>query len=158
MYVTTENLLFHIILAIPVFFIILWLTGKFIKSKQYKYITAGIITILLTPILYIGAVTIFFSILFHEPTRKFDKNIWLSNTTKRFQMSDNIIDSKLLIEKDTNQIKQILGDPTWRNDSLNKWTYNMGSGGGGLGFLFHSLNVSFLNGKATKVEHFEIKD
>jgi len=158
MYLSSENLLFHIILAIPCFFIILWLTGKFIKSKQYKYITAGIITILLTPILYIGAIAIFFSILFNEPTRKFDKSIWLSDPNNRYQMSDNIIDSKMLIGKDTNQIKQILGNPKWRSVSSNSWTYDMGMGGGGLGFLFHSLDISLVNGKATKVDHFEIKD
>jgi len=158
MYLSTGNLLFHIIIAIPVFFIVLWLTRKFQKNKEYNYITASIITTLLTPVLYIGAVTIFFSILFHEPARNFDKETWLSNKAKRFQMSDNIIKSKLLIEKDTAQIKQILGDPTWRHDSLNKWGYDMGMGGGGLGFLFHNLTVSLENGKAVKVEHFEIKD
>lgn len=158
MYLSTENLLYHIILAIPCFFFILWLTGKFIKSKQYKYITAGILTILVTPILYIGVIAIFFSILFHEPTKKFNKSIWLSDPASRYQMSDNIIDSKLLIEKDTNQIKQMLGNPTTRSVSSNSWTYDMGMGGGGLGFLFHSLNITLVNGKATKVEHSEIKD
>jgi hypothetical protein len=154
----TENLPLQIILAVPIFLIVVWLTGKFIKRKQYKYITAAIITILLTPIIYIGAVAVFFSILFHEPTKKFDKKVWLSDTTKRFQMADNIVYSKLLLENDTNQIKQLLGNPTWRNDSLSTWTYNMGTGGGGLGFLLHYLNISFVGGKAIKVDHLQVKD
>ena len=155
---TTENIQFYIILAVPIFLITLWFTSKFIKTKQYKYVTAGIIMILLTPIIYGGAVAVFFSMLFREPTRKFDKEVWLTNITERFQMADDIIQSKLLMEKDTNQIKQLLGDPAWRNDSLNTWIYNMGMGGGGLGFLLHNLNVSLVDGKATKVDHFQISD
>ena len=95
--------------------------------------------------------------IFSVPTKKFDTKVWRTETNKRFQMADNIIDSKLLIEKDTNQIKQLLGEPTER-DSLTNWTYNMGQGGGGLGFLFHSLIVSFENEKVTRVVHAKIQD
>jgi len=34
----------------------------------------------------------------------------------------------------------------------------MGEGGGGLGFLSHSLGITFKDNKAILVQHFEIKD
>ena len=73
-------------------------------------------------------------------------------------MGDDIVKSKILIGKDSNQVKQLLGQPTWQ-DSLNtSWTYDMGMGGGGLGFLFHNLSVQFDKAKVVKVGHIRIKD
>jgi hypothetical protein len=74
-------------------------------------------------------------------------------------MAGNIIKSKILIGKDTSQVKQMLGEPTWTNARTQNWTYDMGTGGGGLGFLFHNLDLKLDNkGKVTSVEHIEIPD
>jgi len=156
-----ENIGFHIIIAIPTFFILRWLLKKVIKIERYRIISTWVLTLLLTPLLYLGAVIIFFSILFHEPSRKFDKSSWRSDTGKRFQMSDDIIKSEILIGKDTTQIKAFLGDTHQKyQDSTKKltWIYEMGEGGGGLGFLFHSLGITFKDNKAILIQHFEIRD
>jgi len=72
-------------------------------------------------------------------------------------MGDDIVKSKILLGKDTNQVKQLLGQPTWQ-DSLNvSWTYDMGFGGG-FGFLFHNLSINFDKNKVVKVEHSRIQD
>ena len=74
-------------------------------------------------------------------------------------MAGNIIKSKMLIDKDTSQVKQILGEPTSTNASTQVWTYDMGIGGGGLGFLFHYLYLKLdSKGKVISVEHIEIPD
>ena len=74
-------------------------------------------------------------------------------------MADDIIKSKMLIGKDTNQVKQIIGEPPWRDETAKKWTYNMGCGGGGLGFLFHNLDLNLdKRGIVVSVEHIEIRD
>lgn len=148
-------------IAVPTFFILQWVLKKVIKIRLYRIITTWIVTLLLTPLLYLGAVIIFFSILFNEPSRKFDKNSWRSDIGKRFQMSDDLIKSGILIGKDTNQIKDFLGDTNQKfQDSSKqlKWTYEMGAGGGGLGFLFHSLGITFKENKAVYIQHFEIRD
>jgi hypothetical protein len=65
----------------------------------------------------------------------------------------------MLIGKDTNQVKQILGEPAWRDETDKKWTYDMGCGGGGLGFLFHNLDLSLdKKGIVISLEHIEIRD
>lgn len=156
-----DNIGFHIIIAIPTFFILRWLLKKIIKIKRYRIITTWILTLLLTPLLYLGAAIILFSILFHVPSKKFDKISWRYDTGKRFQMSDDIIKSEILIGKDTTQIKDFLGDTHQKYQDSSKqltWIYEMGEGGGGLGFLFHSLGITFKDNKAILVQHFEIKD
>ncbi len=64
----------------------------------------------------------------------------------------------MLMGKDTNQVKQILGEAASGSNISQKRTYDMGSGGG-FGFLFHRLNLKFDdNGKVISVEHETIND
>ena len=73
-------------------------------------------------------------------------------------MVDDLIENKTLIGKDTINLRKLLGQPT-SQDSLNKvWTYDLGMGGGGLGFRFHTMYVNLENGKVTKVEHIRVDD
>ena len=77
----------------------------------------------------------------------------------RFEMASDIIKSKMLIGKDTAQVKQILGEPAWGGDTTKVWTYDMGFGGSGFGSLFHNLNLQLDNkGKVISVEHIKIRD
>ncbi|MBK9718206.1 MAG: hypothetical protein IPO85_11970 [Saprospiraceae bacterium] len=96
--------------------------------------------------------------LSREPSRDFDQSKWLTNKEDRFEMADDLIKRKVLIDRDSSQIIQLLGIPLVR-DSLNlNWIYDMGSGGGGLGFLFHQLRITFDKNKVIKVEHIRIPD
>lgn len=100
----------------------------------------------------------------YTPIKDFDKTQWLTDKESRFQMAGDIINSKMLVGKDTNQVKQILGEPTWgsnstwRPDTTNTWTYDRGMGGGGLGFMFHNLVIKFDTGKVGAVDHAKIRD
>ena len=159
--VSFENIGFYIIIAIPTFFILRRLLKKIIKTDLFRNITTLILTLLLTPLLFFGVVYTFLFILFHEPSRKFDKTSWQSESGKRFQMADDIIKRKILIGKDTTQIKDLLGDTNQKFQDSSKqlhWTYEMGEGGGGLGFLFHSLEINFKNNKTVTIQHSEIRD
>ena len=130
------------------------MAGKFTKTIYGKLIA----TIVLALVLYLATVNIFFRILFHEPSKEFDKATWKADTVKRYQMADNIINEKILISKDSSQVKELLGIPAWKNDSLQTWIYDMGMGGGGLGFLFHQLKVEFSDNKVIHVIHGKIMD
>jgi len=150
---------FIALIAVPLFLVFKWLSKSFIKKDRIQILAPWIATIILAPIIYVGLVYIFFSSLFNEPNRDFDRTNWLNNKTTRFQMAKHIIESRMLIKKDTVQIKQMLGDPSWKNDSLFSWRYDMGQGGGGLGFLFHYLNINLDSShKVVSVSHTEFKD
>lgn len=99
----------------------------------------------------------------YKPGIKFDKLQWLANKEERFLMADSIISSRMLIGKDTSQVKEILGEPTfgsdstWQSNRVNTWSYAMGIGGF-IGFTFHDLIITFEKENVVAVEHQEIND
>ncbi|MCF1717042.1 hypothetical protein L0U88_20535 [Flavihumibacter sp. RY-1] len=159
-----EVYFFLVIIAIPTFLFWRWLLKKYIKGDRTRKIATWSATLIGTPIIYVGLIILFMFGMTYTPSRNFDKSEWLTDRERRFQMAGDIITSKMLLNKDTNQVKQILGEPTWgsdstwRQDTINIWTYEMGMGGGGLGFLFHNLIIKFDKEKVAAVEHTEIRD
>lgn len=147
-----------LLISIPTYFFWRWVFRKRIVDKTKRNITSLVSTIILTPVIYLGLIGILIYLISREPSSDFDKSKWLTDREGRFAMGDDIVKKNILIGKDTNQVKQLLGQPTWQ-DSLNtSWTYDMGMGGGGLGFLFHNLSVQFDKAKVVKVDHIRIKD
>lgn len=135
---------------------------KILRPFYYQTIKITVLAFTITPLLYLLAVGLFFLTVFYEPSRKFDQMSWQYNTGKRYQMSDDIINKKLLIGKDTVQVTGLLGNKKIHYyDTLRqqlRWEYDMGSGGGGLGFLFHKLQLVFENNAVVSVQHLELKD
>jgi len=147
------------IIAIPTFYFWRWLLKKYIKVVRIRKITTWFATLIGTPIIYVVLIMLFMFVLTYTPSKDFNKLQWSTNIEGRFQMADDIISSKMLINKDTNQVKQILGKPSWTSAKTKVWSYDMGLGGGGLGFLFHNLNLTLNdNGKVISVEHVKIRD
>jgi hypothetical protein len=152
------------IIALATFFVCRRLLKMFVKTDKTRKIATWSITLLATPLIYLGLIRLLVFWITYMPGRAFDKSQWLTDREGRFQMAGDIIKSKMLIGKDTNQIKQLLGDPTWRNDTTyqaelkNSWFYDMGMGGGGLGFMFHNLIVKFDKNKVVVVEHGKTQD
>ena len=148
-----------LIIAVPTFFFWKWLLKKYIKVDRTRKIATWTATLIGTPIIYVGLIMLFMFVLTYTPSKDFDKTQWIADKEGRFQMAGDIINSKMLINKDTIQVKQILGDPTWGGDTTHVWAYDMGFGGGGLGFLFHHLNLKLdSNSKVVSVEHIKIRD
>ncbi len=153
-----------LIIAIPTFFFWRWLLKKYIKVDRTRKIVTWSATLVGTPIIYVGLIMLFMFGITYTPSKDFDKSEWQTDKEGRFQMAGDIISSKMLIGKDTNQVKQMLGEPTWGSDStwrpgiISTWTYDMGMGGGGLGFMFHNLVIKFEKRKVVTVEHSEIRD
>lgn len=115
------------------------------------------ITLIATPLIYFALIRLLMFWITYTPSRDFDKVQWHKDREGRFQMAGDIIQSKMLLGKDTSQVKQILGDAVWGN-SDSTFVYDMGFGGGGLGFMFHHLIVKFENNKVVSVEHAKIRD
>jgi len=153
-----------LIIAIPTFFFWRWLLKKYIKVDRIRKIATWSATLIGTPIIYVGLIMLFMFGISYTPSKDFDKSQWLTDKEGRFQMAGDIIKSRMLIGKDTNQIKQLLGDPTWRSDTTyqaelrNSWFFDMGMGGGGLGFMFHNLIVKFDKHKVVDVKHGKTQD
>ncbi|MCC6762858.1 MAG: hypothetical protein IT252_16680 [Chitinophagaceae bacterium] len=151
-----EVYLILIIIAVPIFFFWSWFLKKHIKVDRTRKIATWSATLIVTPIIYLGIIMLFLFGITYSPKRDFDKSQWLTDREGRFEMADDIISSNMLTSKDSNQVKQLLGEPI--RGSNNTWIYDMGMGGGGLGFLFHSLIIKFENEKVITVEHATIRD
>jgi hypothetical protein len=153
-----------LIIAIPIFFFWRWLLKKYIKSDKTRKIATWSATLIATLVIYVGLIMFFMFGITYTPSKDFDKSQWLSDKEGRFKMAKDIISSKMLIGKDTNQVKELLGAPTWRSDTtfqaelMDSWFFDMGVGGGGLGFMFHNLIVKFDKNKVRAVEHGKAQD
>lgn len=149
-----------LVIAIPTFFFWQWLLKKYIKVGRTRKIATWSATLIATPTIYVSLIVLFMLGMTCTPSKDFDKSQWLTDEEGRFQMAGDIISSKMLIGKDTNHVKQVLGEPiwssesTWRSDTINTWTYDMGMGGG----RFHNLIIEFDKDKVVAVEHAKIRD
>ena len=98
-----------------------------------------------------------------EKSRDFDKKDWIllnediEKRLHRYEMIDDLIDSRVLIDKDSIQVKELLGKPNYKNTNENVWTYEAGTGGG-FGFVDHFLEIYYKKNKVQKIEHKRIQD
>lgn len=159
-----EVYLIQIVIAIPLFFSWKRIFKNKLKANSTRRIITWAATIISTPIIYTGFIWLFIYGITYSPSKSFNKASWLTHKSTRYEMAGDLIYSKQLIGLDTIQVKEILGVPTSINvidssgNHIRNWSYDMGSGGGGLGFLFHNLLVKFENEKVVTVEHIELKD
>jgi hypothetical protein len=159
-------LVYIIILAacFAAFFFWRWLFGRFIMHQRTRAILTGIAIFFTIPLAYFGIIAATVLWIDYEPKKDFDKEEWLSKKADRYQMAESIIESKMLLGIDTGAVKQLMGEPSWRSDTVwrsndsNSWHYDMGSGASGLGFTFHYLNLRFRNDKVDSVYYFYIND
>ena len=156
-------------MSVEVYFILLFLGilsyfiwerifRKHIPERNKRKVIVWILTIISAPVIYIFLIGILMYYITYDPCRDFNQAEWFKEKDTRFEMGDNIIKSKMLIGKDSFQVKDILGFPSYSFDSTRTWIYGMGLGGGGLGFQFHNLSVKFEKGKVVSVIHGRLND
>lgn len=156
--ISLEVFVINICIALLLYFPLRWTIKKLISNRLIGNIITWISALTIALIIYIGIIELYIFSITREISRDFDQSTWMTNQDERFEMADDLIKRKVLYEKDSTQVKLLIGNPNWQ-DSLNmKWTYDMGSGGGGLGFLFHMLEITFASTKVIKVEHIRIPD
>ena len=144
-----------LILAIPIYFLSKWILKKwnFGNEKNRKYL-AIIPSIVLSPIVYIGLIYLWIFSISYYPTNDFDKQTWESNPEERYKMSENIIESKMLIGKTKQEIVELLGNDFY-SYSENHIAYGLGFVPGLFNIDPDVLDIYFENGKVTKVGQHE---
>ncbi len=153
----TEVYFILLVLAAPIYFLSNWFFRNRISNKNIRRFAIWASTILLAPLAYLLLISVWIYYMFSETKRKFNNEEWFKNKDIRFEMGDDIVKKKILIGKDSSEIKIILGDPNWREETQKEWIYDMGIGGG-LGFQFHSLILQFDQSKVISVIHKRIND
>lgn len=144
-----------LILAIPIYFLCKWILKKwnFGNGKNRKYL-AIIPTIILSPIVYVGLIYLWLFSISYYPTDEFDKLAWESYPEERYKMSENIIESKMLIGKTKEEITELLGNDFY-SYSENHIAYGLGFVPGLFNIDPDVLDIYIENGKVIKVGQHE---
>ena len=143
-----------LILGILFFFIWRWLLKKFIKTDNTRKIATWIATVVTTPLIYIGIIMLWLFSMSYNPNHAFDKEKWLTDKEKRYELSADIIESKMLIGKTKSEIKQLLGDEGNSYDS-DYWNYYLGFRSGFAIIDASFLYIEFEDGKVIKIGQHE---
>jgi|SRR5579875_3602947 len=150
--------LVSILTVLAAFYLWRWIFKRYIAAGNIKKMAGWMASLFAVPLIYLGLTILFLFVLPYGSSKSFDKKQWQADEHKRYQMADDLVKSKILIGKDAQTVKQLLGEATWKDKPSEEWTYDMGMGHGGLGFEFHNLIVKFNRGRVTAVSHEKISE
>ena len=120
------------------------------NNKNRKFI-AIISALILSPIIYAGVIYLWMFSVSYYPSNDFNKQKWEANTEERYKMSENIIESKMLIGKTKEEITDLLGQDFYSYDEKHI-AFELGFVPGLFNIDIDVLDIYFENGKVTKVE------
>ena len=138
------------VLGIPIFFIWRAILKRFIKAEKKRKITTWLITIITTPILYVGIGSGIFFAMTYYPKHDFNRENWANNEGKRYEMTADIIKSRILLNKTKFEVRQLLGNEN-NTEQSNKWYYNVGTRPELVNIDPSTLEVDFSNGVVNDV-------
>lgn len=144
-----------LILVIPVYFLTKWIFKrlKLGNEKNRKYL-AIIPTIILSPLLYVGVIMIWFFSVSYYPKTDFNKQEWNENKEERYKMSNDIINSEILIGKTKEEVIELLGEDFYSYDESHI-AYDLGFVPGLFNIDPDVLDIYFEKGKVIKVGQHE---
>jgi hypothetical protein len=137
-------------LGIPVFFIWRWIFRKSIIADKRRKIAVWTATILSTPIVYALVIAGWFWSMSYYPNRHFNKKKWIDNKDQRYEYSNDIISSKMLVGKTKTDVIKTLGDEA-NLDSSDDCYYDLGFRPGIGNIDSDNLEITFKNGKVVAV-------
>lgn len=82
------------------------------------------------------------------------KKKWFADKEQRYEMSEDIIKTKVLLGKTKSEIRQILGDEG-NTDESDYWSYYLGFRPGFANIDPDVLDIEFKNGKVIEVRQHE---
>jgi hypothetical protein len=153
--VSIEVYVILLIIGSSTFFFWRWLFKKLIlNDKKTRIIATWITTIAVAPIIYFLIVLIFVFSSLYYPSHDFNKQKWISDTEKRYELSEDIIESKILIGKTKSQVEEMLGKSDgWTEEDI--WCYYLGYKPSLFGIDPDYLKIEFKNNKVVKVSQYE---
>ena len=134
----------------PIFLIWYLILKRFIKDRQTRVIRSLFATLVITPLIYVGLIFLWICWVEYYPKRDFNREKWISNKERRYEYSNDIIKSKMLIGKTKAEVKQLLGTPE-NSEERDDWYYNIGFVPEIMNIDRSALIVEFKDGQVTMV-------
>ena len=125
-----------------------------VKVDKTRKIATWTATIVATPLIYVGLIMLWFFSISYYPTHGFDNQKWFADKEKRYELSEDLIDSKMLIGKTKPEVRQILGDEG-NNDKSDYWNYYLDFRPGFANMDPDVLDIEFKDGKVIRVGQHE---
>jgi hypothetical protein len=138
-------------ISLPVFLLWCWLLKRSIKSIIKRRVITLLITIFTTPLIYMGIIVVWLFCVESYPKNNFNRKQWLADKEKRYELSDDIIQGKLLIGMTKKQVKNLLGDEHENYGDDNDWGYYLGFKPELGNIDPASLHIEFKDGKVENV-------
>ena len=148
--VSIEIYVILFVLGIPIFFLWRWLLRKHIKNEKTRKTATWIATIISTLFIYAAIIMLWIISISFYPSHDFDKQKWFDDHEKRYELSADIIDSKVLIGKSKEEIREMLGDEE-NSDLSDNWIYYLGFRPQLFVIDPDYLDLTFKNNKVIKV-------
>lgn len=132
------------------------------KNRKGRFFKSILLAVFVAPVVYFLLVFILILSTTREKSRDFDSVIWQANSktesgTDNYEMVDDLIYSRVLIDKDSSEVRKILGSPALKDRKKKFWQYYTGTSTG-FGFTDHQLVVKFANNKVIMLEHIRQQD
>ena len=140
----------NIIIAIPVFFLLRLIYRKIIKKISIRKPVTWISTLIITPLLYITGFYILFSVISYYPSHDFNKEKWMNDKEKRYELSEDLIAGKILIDKTKQEVIELLGKEFSTKES-DYWIYDLGYSPGLIVIDPDILIIEFKDNKVIKI-------
>ena len=142
------NIISIIVVALQILIVLSLILAIILKKKRSLFLYS----VLLLVITYIGLHYYFYNSFINtinkpEEEHVFNKERWNSNKNERWRMGNDLINQQLLIGKDTNQVIEIIGRPTYRKDSIRLWQYDLGSSAHGFGIAIYNMSLQYEGNK-----------
>jgi hypothetical protein len=156
------------ILTIPLilfFLLVFFLLWKFVKTIDERKWLTFIVSVLFTPLFYFY---LFYPLLnifssYHHQ-KYFDTNAWKETPKLRFEMSNQIVDNQLFKDKTKSEVQNSLGTSEWfgwdeqiKENSPEKWNYNLGFKPGAFNTQQECLELVFKNGIVVKSSQYQME-
>lgn len=135
----------------------------FLKTVDPRKWLVGLISLILTPVIYFYVFYPFLNIISSYHHQKyFNSENWKTNPGLRFEMIDQMPTDSTLIGLSKNETKSILGPAEWYSwdDALkqhdsSKWNYGLGIEPGALNTKKLNGLFTFKDGKLTEISSYE---
>ncbi len=144
-----------LIISIPTFLILRWISLRFFKKKKTSSWVSIIGTVIIASVLYFKLVFTVSGYLFYEPQYDFDREKWFADKHSRFEMRDDIVISGILNGKSKSEVIELIGKPE-SNNSSELWKYNLGMCRFRFERQLNYLELAFKKGEVYRVETIEI--
>lgn len=143
-------------------FVLVWLFARSIDKRLWVSISIAIVA---TPFIYFYVFYPFINIFSSYHHKKyFDSENWKEKPALRYEMSENLMNKELLLNKNKQEIHKLLGESEWygwddalKANSENIWNYNMGIKPGAFNMTQENLEIVFKDDQVKTVKQYQME-